>query len=506
MICSFAVTSIRGCDARGDFAVPSVPCKGGDVHRIVIVGGGMAGLSAAWELLGGAGGPSGEIEVTLLESSDRVGGKLRREEVGGRLVDVGAEAILATRPEAVALLTEIGAHAQIVTPATMAASVFSRGRFHPLPPGTLMGIPGDPGAAAGLLTDAEIERARDERPVAPIHADVSVGDYVGDALGEAIVDRLVDPLLGGVYAGSARGLSLAATLPGVYAAATAGRGLLATAASVAPSPRPAADPASEMSAPAPFIGVRGGVGRLPGLTADAITARGGHIRTHATVTELLPGDGGWEVVATCAEGGVSRHQADAVVLALPAAATRGLLEAHSSAAADALGRIEAASVAVVTFAFETATLPTLTGSGFLVPPIEGHPVKASTFSSAKWGWLAEASPAVTFIRASLGRHGDEADLVLDDGLLARLAFADLCALLGVDLPEPLDVHVQRWDAGLPQYAVGHLTTVSSVDAAMGSVPGVEVAGAAYRGVGIPAVIASGRDAARAVLTTLGLRD
>lgn len=485
---------------------PISGCHGGSVHRIVIVGGGVAGLSAAWELLGDPQGPPADLEVIVLESSDRVGGKLRRHPVAGHLVDVGAEAMLATRPEAAVLVAEIGGGDAIVTPATMAASVYSRGDLHPLPPGTLMGIPADPAAAAGLLTDEEVDRAADEHVVAPLTGDVSVGAYVADALGEAVVDRLVEPLLGGVYAGQARALSLAATLPGVYAAASAGRSLLATARAFTPPPRSESDHAPGGSAPrAPFIGLRGGVGHLPGLIADAVRARGGVVRTRVTVTELDRAGSGWGVLVSTAMG-TETITADAVVLAVPAAVAHDLLERHTASAAEALARIETASVAVVTFAFETGEMPPLTGSGFLVPPVEGRSVKASTFSSQKWRWLAELSPDLTYVRASLGRFGDEADLLLPDEDLVDLAFDDLTAILGVTLPEPVDFHVQRWENGLPQYAVGHLGTVATIRAAMAAVPGVELAGASYLGVGIPAVIASGREAARNALVTLGLRD
>ena len=191
--------------------------------HVAVVGGGVAGLAAALELLDRLPG----ARVSVLEGSDRLGGKLRLEPVAGHHVDVGAESVLAVRPEAVDLARRIGAGDDLVTPATTSASVWSRGELRPLPSATLMGVPTDVEAARGVLTDEEVARARDERPWpgGVVTDDVSVGDYVGARLGAAVVDRLVEPLLGGVYAGHASRLSLQATMPALWARAAAGEGL-----------------------------------------------------------------------------------------------------------------------------------------------------------------------------------------------------------------------------------------------------------------------------------------
>ncbi|CCH73879.1 Protoporphyrinogen oxidase (fragment) [Nostocoides australiense Ben110] len=151
-------------------------------------------------------------------------------------------------------------------------------------------------------------------------------------------------------------------------------------------------------------------------------------------------------------------------------------------------------------------MPDLAGSGFLVPPVEGFTVKASTFSSNKWAWMPEQFPDVTYVRASLGRHGDEAALQRSDDDLADLALTDLTGILGVTLPAPIGVHVQRWGGGLPQYGVGHLDRIALLRKEITNHAGLQVAGAAYDGVGIPAVIASGRRAAQDLAATAGLRD
>jgi oxygen-dependent protoporphyrinogen oxidase len=189
---------------------------------------------------------------------------------------------------------------------------------------------------------------------------------------------------------------------------------------------------------------------------------------------------------------------DAVVLATPAPATSRLLADVAPRASFALAAVEVASVAIVTFVFDDDI--ELTGSGFLVPPVDGTSIKAATFSSSKWGGLAE--PGRTVLRASVGRAGDTALLHHDDATVAKAALADLRSALG-QLPEPAAWHVQRWGGGLPQYDVGHLERLDTIDAEIATLTGLEVCGATYRGVGIPAVIASAHAAVQRLLTDLG---
>lgn len=468
--------------------------------RVVVVGGGIAGLTAALDLAEqrtpALGDPAVGAEVVLLEGADRLGGKLRLDEVAGHLVDVGAESMLAVRPEALDLITAIGAADRLTAPATTSASVWSRGALHPLPRATLMGIPGDPESARGILDDDELDRLRDERPWpgGPLTEDVSVGDYVAARLGDAVVDRLVEPLLGGVYAGHARRLSLRATMPAVWDLATRGQSLIS---------RPAAASPSRPSRP-PFAGLLGGVGSLPGLVVDHLRDRGVTMRTGSLVRGLERTAHGWRLVIGSAAA-PEYLEADAVVLALPPAPAARLLTPHAAEAAALLAGIETASSAVVTFAIPRATLGDLPGSGFLVPPVEGRRIKASTFSSNKWAWTADLAPDLFFLRASFGRAREEADLQRPDDELVEIALAQVATALGRPLPTPVDAHVQRWGGGLPQYAVGHVDRVAAIHTDVGGLPGLELCGAAYDGVGIPAVIATGRRAAHSTRQYLARR-
>ncbi len=435
--------------------------------RVAVVGAGVAGLTAAYEL-GQAG-----VDVLVLEGSDRVGGKLRLAEVDGVTLDVGAEALLARRSEATDLCAAIGLGDAIVHPATLSAAIWTRDALRPMPP-TVMGIPADVDA---LMASGIVDRPPVSRP-APVPADdVSVGEFVRDRVGDEVLDRLVEPLLGGVYAGRADALSLAAAGAPILAL---GDDLLAGAAAAKATPE---------GGPV-FAGLDGGVGRLPSALAEASSAE---IRTDAVVRDIQRTDAGWTLRLVAGE-----EKVDAVVLAVPAPAASRLLADTAPEASFELADLAYASMAIVTFVVDGDV--ELTGSGFLVPPVDGTAIKGSTFSSQKWPWLAVSGR--TALRASVGRIGDTALLHQDDATVAAAALADLRSAVG-HLPEPAQWHVQRWGGALPQYEVGHLDRIDVVDRAIAAEPGLEVCGAAYRGVGVPAVIASAQAAVGRLLTGLG---
>lgn len=463
------------------------------MQSVVIVGGGISGLVSAWHLIQA----QSDLHITIAEAGDRVGGKLRQETIAGHHVDVGAESSLWRRPEVVDLLAELNVEA--VHPARFPALLWSRGKLEKLPAGTLMGIPSQPDAARGLLTDDEIARAHAEQTVridAKIaDGDITVGDAVEQALGAAVVDRMVEPLLGGVYAGHARQLSAKACVPALYNALSSGTPLTKAAAASA-SAVSSTDTRQVFGAP------QDGMGSLPEKLRAALEARGVTILTHARVTELrrsLGHRGTWHL-EIYADGLPEPHEADAVVLAVPGQSAAELLQQLAPQAADELRSVEYASMALATYAFDANELPQLPeGTGFLVPPVDGRTIKASTFSSVKWPWLADTAPTVRYIRVSFGRHNETDVLTRPDAELIALGLADLEAALGVSLPKPVDAHVQRWENGLPQYSLGHVERMDGVRTALAELPGLVVAGAQYGGVGIPACVATARAAAQQLL-------
>ena len=444
--------------------------------RVVVIGGGIAGLAAAHRLLAGGS------DVTVLEASDRVGGKLLPGRIAGVRVDLGAESMLARRPEAVALAREVGLAERLQPPATATASIWTRGALRPMPKGHVMGVPGTAAALSGLLSPeglARIERDAD-LPRTEVGDDVAVGAYVAQRLGREVVDRLVEPLLGGVYAGDAYRISLRSAVPQLYQAARAHDSLTEAVRGIQ-----AAAAARQQTGPV-FMGIEGGVGQLPLAVAASVRARGGEIVTGAPVTELRrEGPTGWRVVA-----GDRVLRADAVVVAVPAPAAAALLRAEAPAAAAELDTVEYASMALVTLAYRRADAAALPdGSGFLVPPVDGRTIKASTFASRKWGWIADEDPDVLVLRTSVGRYGETEILSRDDADLVAVSRRDLREATGLDAT-PLETRVTRWTGGLPQYPVGHHARVARIREHVAELPGLAVCGAAYDGVGVPACIAS----------------
>lgn len=451
----------------------------------MVVGGGIAGLTAGLAVL-----ESGAT-VTVLEGTDRVGGKLRREIVAGHPVDVGAEAMLAVGDQGTGLATAVGLGEQLTTPATSSAGVFSSGRLWPIPSPSLMGIPADPEQAAGLLSEVELDRLRSEVTTGAVDQDSSVAEFVSSRLGLAVLDKLVDPLVSGVYAGDPWQLSLRATAPQLWTVARSGERLLDASARL--------DRSGGSRARGAFAGLVGGMGTLPEAVANVLRDRGARIVPDTIVRQLnRRTDGGWTVVSGPTTD-PKTWAADAVIVAVPPSAAARLLSVNAPTAASALATMDSASMAVVTLAFPAQRLGDLPGSGFLVPAVEQRPIKAATFSSAKWAWLAETAPEVAYVRTSVGRAGSAEELQRPDASLIAASLAELGHVLGRDVPPPIDVHVQRWGGALPQYAVGHVDRVATIRASVAEAGGLAVCGAAYDGVGIPAVVGSARAAAAAVL-------
>ena len=478
--------------------------------HVVIVGGGIAGLAAAFFLR------DEPVRVTVLEGSPRLGGKLVASEVAGVMVDEGAEALLARRPEGTGLVEAAELGDRLVPAGTTSPAIWTRGAFRPLPRRQFMGVPADIDdlAASGVLSEDGVARARADQPVRR-DGDVSVGAYIGGRLGHEVVDRLVDPLLGGVYAGRSDELSLEATLGPLAAAAARHATLTEAAASLLPRgddppptppahggpPRPPVPPGGGTARPpvAPrgpvFVTLAEGLGSLPPVLAKAC---GAEVRTGIMVRELARAEGRWRLIAGSAAA-AHRIEADAVILAVPARPASRLLADVCAAAATDLADIPYASMAIITLAYPRAAADALGGrSGYLVPAVDGRAVKAVTFTTTKWPHLAGD---YAIVRCSVGRIGEEAVLQRDDADLIALAHAEVAEATGLT-GRPVASRVTRWGGALPQYTVGHLDRVARIRAAIETQPGLAVAGAAYDGVGIPACVATARAAADSITTWL----
>ncbi|HXY71802.1 MAG TPA: protoporphyrinogen oxidase [Actinomycetota bacterium] len=472
--------------------------------RVVVIGGGITGLTAAYRLR--AARIDGAPEVTLLESSPHVGGKLRTTEVGGCVVEAGPDSFVVRKPAAADLCKELGLGEDLLVPATSGAYVWARGRLVEFPAGSAFGIPSSVESIArwpGLSPRGRAAAALDLWRGVPRSAreadDETASALVARRLGREAADVLVLPVLAGIHAADPDRMSMAATFPELRTWEL-GYGSLMRGARAA---RRSASRAQQAPPPL-FATLDGGLQRL----AEALVAGigPGAILTSTAVDRVERGDGGagYSVVA-----GDRRLPADAVVVATPAAAAAAALAELSPSAAAAARELRTASTATVTLVYPPGTgarLPMATG--FLVPRRSGRPggrpapgvITACTWLSRKWPDDSFGDRAV--LRCFVGRDGEQDALALEDEALARAVAAD------VELATPLGTgpsswSVTRWPDGMPQYDVGHLARVGRIeDALSADAPGVAAAAAPYRGVGIADCVRQGTEAAEAVVEHL----
>lgn len=448
--------------------------------RVIVVGGGIAGLTTAYDLA------QAGVDVELREADDRVGGKIRTTPFAGLpAVDCGADAFLARVPWAVQLARELGFGDELISPSSGTAYLATRGALRHIPMPNLLGVPLDLDAlrASGVVSDDAVARAADDLTRTVDHGmpdgDESLGSLVRRRLGDEILEQLVDPLLGGIYAGDSDKLSLEAGAPQIHAAAHADASLIRAL----DAQRRAATSANP-TAPV-FFAPPDGMSRLVRELERVLAAR---IVRGAPVARLERDGDAWVVDGA---------RADAVVLATPAYVSASLLRDTAPRAAELLASIDYAGVALVTMAFARDAIGVpLDASGFLVPKPEKRTLTACSWSSTKWAHLDRGAHAI--LRASAGHYGNEAALALDDDALVAAMLRELEEIMGISR-EPVEIRISRWSASFPQYAPGHVARVAAIDDALaGEAPGVRVTGAAYRGIGIPALVRAARETATGV--------
>ncbi|MBW3615091.1 MAG: protoporphyrinogen oxidase [Actinobacteria bacterium] len=447
--------------------------------RAVVVGGGISGLAGAHRLaLAGH-------EVTVLEAGPRMGGKILTTRFAGRPVDEGADAFLTRMPHALDLCRQLGLDDRLVSPATSEAALWLDGKLRPLPAGLFLGAPVELGplARSGILSPWGVARAGIEPwlPGRPLERDVSVGGLVRRRYGAEVHERLVDPLLGGINAGRSERLSVEVAAPALAAAARRSasvmRGLRADAAT-----RPRGQPS-------PFAAPAGGMGELVEALAQAVSSLGAQLRLSTPVRGIERVAGGYLVRA---DG--ESLMAERVLVAVPSFVASGLLAPLSPAAGQLLAPLQYVSVAVVSLAYPAPHLsPKPTGSGFLVPRNQGRLVTACSVFSNKWP--GDGAGDWVVLRASVGRDGDQRALALGDVELTERVEAEVGEALALS-GAPAAVRVSRWPRAFPQFPPGHLVRQAEAVAALAAdAPGVALAGAYLRGVGIATCIAGAQAAA-----------
>lgn len=463
--------------------------------HVVVVGGGIAGLAAAYRLTQLA--PA--VVVTLVEASDRLGGKIVTERVDGFVIEGGPDSFLSAKPRGIGLCRELGLEAtlQRTTPRRRRAFVLRGTRLHDLPEGLTGLVPTRLGPMLRTRLVSPLGKARlaldYALPPRRGDDDEALGAFVRRRLGREVYNRLVEPLMAGIYAGDGDRLSLAATFPQLRQGERDHGGLIR---GVLAAKRGDSSPGDARSARPGFVTPRGGLGDLVDALAERLRAGGARVLLAAPVSRVVGQKAGEtdRYSVELADGRALR--ADAVVVAAPAGAAADILEELDPTLAAELAAIPHASTAIVSLAYPRAAVPhPLDGHGYVVPRVEGRPALACTWTSAKW---ADRAPeGHVLLRVFLGRFGREEALAGGDDDLVALAREEVRGVLGI-VASPRPTRVHRWRHGMPQYVLGHPERLVTIEQRLLALPGLDLAGNAYRGVGIPGCIASGEAAATTV--------
>ena len=457
----------------------------GDKH-VVVVGAGIAGLATAHHLLEQPNPP----RVTVIESNDRVGGVIHASPFAGLdSVDESADAFLTRTPAAMSLAADVGLDQQLTSPARSHAYIWNNA-MHPIPHNMVLGVPGSLSSIwqTPVLSTSGKLRASVERfiPSSVGRGHDNIGQAIRARFGAQVLERLVDPLVGSIYATDTDNFSVQG-MPQV-AELLMQRGSLTRASHRAIQRRTEGGPV--------FATPLGGMSALTNAVHHGIVERGCTVLLASPVNEIVRTGNTYVVHA-----GSQSLQADAVVLASPAKHTAPFVRALDADVAAQFAAVEHASVVMIALTVPRSQWPQhLTGTGYLVPKPKQTAVTAVSFGSNKWAhWQTKDNDMI--LRVSLGRDGMPMHHLDDDRLLA-LALADLQWHLGIDI-QPTHVRLTRWVESFPQYRPGHSERVEWLERSLATIaPGIAIAGASYRGIGIPACIASAQRAAMQTLETL----
>ncbi len=472
-----------------------------DVRRIVVVGGGIAGLAAAHAAVARGRELGRAVAVTILERSPRFGGNLQTERAEGFLFDAGPDSWVTTKPQAAALVRELGLGGSIIetNPDTRRFLIAWGGRLHPVPEGLVLGVPTRLAPLAlsrlfswwGKLRMALEPLVRARRFEGD--DDESIADFARRRLGREAAERLVAPLLGGISAGDAADLSIRASFPQLVAMERE-HGSLVRGMRAAARARAAAASGAPVKAPSAFQTLAGGVGELPRALVERLRGDGVTLREGVSVRSMKRSRDAWVLEVEHGE----RVEADAVVIAVRPPVAASLLGPLDGAVGKDLGSIACGSTTTVFLGYRRVDVAhPLDAVGFVVPRAMRRPLLAGTWVSSKWD--GRAPEGHVLVRAFLGGAWGEGVLEQGDDALVSLARGELGALMGLEA-EPVVARVFRFDKASPQMRVGHLALIARVRERLGRLGReVQVAGGGYDSVGIPDCIRQGQDAVRAIL-------
>ncbi|MEO6025897.1 MAG: protoporphyrinogen oxidase [Candidatus Binatia bacterium] len=455
------------------------------VRDVVVIGGGIAGLAAAHRVRERDAG----ARVTVLEAGDRLGGAVWTDRVPGFVVEGGADSFLTEKRWAMGLARRLGLEDRLIRTRDEQRRTFivHAGALHPLPDGFLMMAPTKlaPLLSSRLFSPAgKLRMALDlVLPRRSARDDESLDAFVRRRLGREALERAAQPLVGGIYTADPTRLSLAATMPRFIEMERQQRSIILAMRRQAKAAA-RSDSGARWSL---FASFADGMQTLVDALARRLPEGAVRLGTRVTGVERTA-TGGWRIALAHDEA----LEASQIVLATPAFVSAELVRPLDPTLADRLASIRHASSAIVTLGYARTQVPhPLDGFGFVVPAVEGRRIIAGTFSSVKYAGRAPAEHAL--LRVFMGGALAEHMALLPDDALVGVARSDLGALLGVT-GEPALIRIARHPRAMPQYDLGHLERVDAIEAAVGRLGGLALAGNAYRGVGIPDCIHSGERA------------
>jgi oxygen-dependent protoporphyrinogen oxidase len=465
-------------------------------RRLAIVGGGIAGLTAAYY----ATKKLSDTSITVLEAGPRWGGKIVTERVklggGTFVIEGGPDTFLATKPYATNLCKELrlGDRLHGTNPDKRNTYVLNRGRLLPLPDGLAMMVPTNLHAMLSTQLISWPGKARLALdlilPARPVDGDESLGTFIGRRLGREAYENLIEPLVSGIYAGDGDRLSLASTFPYLRDMELKHGSLARGALASRPNNGNGRKPTSKGGRSA-FLTPTTGLAEIVEALVEYLNARGVALHTNTPVSSIRQILSGYSV-ETEKLGSV---EAAALILAAPAYASGSLLEALDSTLAEALESIPYASTATISLAYRQSDMPRpLDGYGYVIPRAEGREALACTWTSTKFPHRAPEGYAL--IRVFVGRAGQE--VTRDEANLLRIAREEARLTLGITA-EPLLSRIFIWDRAMPQYNLGHPEAMAAIKSRLEDHPGLALAGNAYDGIGIPDCIHSGELAVEHIL-------
>ncbi|UOF91728.1 protoporphyrinogen oxidase [Fodinisporobacter ferrooxydans] len=472
--------------------------------RVLIIGGGISGLSAAHYIVQKAKQNGISVACQVIEKDERLGGKIQTERYNGFVMEGGPDSFLARKKAAPNLCRELGLADELVgtNPQARQNFILHNGKLHLMPPGTMMGIPAEigPFVRTSLISPIGKLRAAFDLvlPKGETQQDESLGLFLRRRLGDELLENLVEPLLAGIYAGDANLLSLQATFPQFQELEAKHRSLiLGIMNQRKSSPKPLNSTSVPSSGAVPrlpnsmFLSLRTGLIRLIERLTDVLTAENVQIHANQGVQTIEPPKSPNGMYTVQLENGKS-VSAHVVFVTTPAIQTQKMFEPFISL--PQLQEIPYVSVSTVLLAYPKHLLQhSLNGSGFVVPRKEKRMITACTWVSSKWSHTAPDDFAL--LRCYVGRSGDERFLSLTDEELVSRVQKDLQDIMGITATPSL-TRVVRWNQAMPQYLVGHLTRMKQLQETISeSLPGVFLSGAGYYGLGIPDCIQQSLDAA-----------